>query len=108
MSEMRCPNDGEILKDVGRDILHCPVCPFNVPRNTKVLQTMYAWLSVDAEGREGFMACLMPNGIQMVLCHSELHMIQKFRDMALQSLATLPGYHARLVEFTSRRVVEEP
>lgn len=102
-----CPNDGCELVQHERGILHCPVCSFNVPLNTKILEGLYAWLSVDSEGREGFMASQLPgSSAVMVLCHSERHKIEELRKTAMNAVNGLPGYSARLVHFTKREVLE--
>lgn len=103
---MKCPNDGMTLVTHPHGILHCPICPFNVPGNTKILESLFAWVSVDENGREGFMAAQI-NGNMLMLCHSERHKAMELEDMARDAVKTIPGYHARLIKFSNREIVKD-
>lgn len=103
---MKCPNDSSELRDLGNGNFQCPRCPFNAPKNTKRLETMHAWVAVDRDDKEGFMAVEI-QGTRMVLCHSELSMAQRLRPEAQRAVRGLPGYRARLIKFTARETLEE-
>lgn len=103
---IRCPNDGNLLRDRGDEVLQCPFCNFNLIANQTVLTGLYAWVSVDRLGREGFIACEM-NGIVMALIHSNLDMVMSLEPAARKAVSTLPGYGIRLIRFTRREVIRD-
>ncbi len=105
---MFCPNDGSTLrKDAAGGVFQCPLCPFNVAPNTKILETMYAWVSVDAEGREGFMAVDLGSGVPMPMIHSERAMVERLRGNAKRAVKGMPGYRARLIKFSHREILDD-
>lgn len=102
---MICPNDGMTLVMRDGDIMHCPLCPFNVPKNKKLMETMFAWVSVDPDGLEGFMAAEIVPGVKMVLCHSEYEKAVGLENIARKAISGMPGWTTRLIKFSKREVV---
>lgn len=107
MSELRCPNDNTLLMPFGPNNLQCPICPFNMSPNHKLMEQMAVWVSVDERGHEGFMAVSMGSGAKMVLAHSDPEYAKTLRHMAARVVKTMPGWKARLIVFSTRETLEE-
>lgn len=97
---IKCPNCNIALRPSSdsKAMLQCPMCPFNLNPNERVLENMYAWVSVDKNGFEGIIAALTPAGHVMTLVSSDLEMISKFKSLAHQAVANV-GLKAHIAKF---------
>lgn len=104
---MKCPNDESPLVEKNGEY-RCPLCPYGVPPNHKILKELYAWVSVDPNGLEGFMAGNFgtpESNANMMLCHSDLKLALRLRSIAEDAIRQLPGYKTKLVRFSTREDV---
>lgn len=112
---MHCPNDHSELYDDLTGIYRCRKCPFNVPVNQHKMDQMYAWVSVDSQGLEGFIAVgsdspMGPGGSMVTLVtpliHSQEQEVMKMEKMARQAQQST-GVTIKLIKFESRTIVKE-
>jgi hypothetical protein len=69
------------------------------------IERLYAWVAEEADGGEGL--CSMPLGdIQMPMIGADRARIESMRDYA-QRIASILGIPIRLVEFSTRTVLED-
>lgn len=85
------------------EILHCPVCPYNLEPNKKKMDYLYAALSVDSEGIESIVATLQTY-IPMPIVSSNKQMIRKAMTQELIDSSHDSGLNLVLAKF--KRVKE--
>jgi hypothetical protein len=108
-TDSHCPNDGATLKALGSGVLQCPECIFNVPPNTQVLREVFAWVSVDTGGNEGFIAAHLPGmplGSVAMLMNGVRATAENLRPIAEAAVRSVPGYQVKLVRYARAEVVE--
>ena len=105
---MKCPNDGLDLSLNENGMNACDLCGFTMPENTKVIDTLYAWVSVDPNGLEGLLAVDVGNGVKVTTVASDLRIIEQFRPQMVKAIESMQaGYRLRLIKLAGREVLDE-
>jgi hypothetical protein len=98
VSEPKCPNCLIYLRVEGA-LRQCSECGFNYIPSRRMMDDIYAWLSVDpSTGMEGFIASQMSNGVAMVLLHSQEEVAMRLRPMA-EAACRVNGFGVRLARY---------
>lgn len=88
--------------------MRCPICCYLFFPNSKQLEQVYAWVSVDENGHEGFIAGQLGiRPVMMALMNSDLATARDLKDIAKSAIEGIPGYKVRLIKFGSREVIED-
>ena len=81
----------------------CLKCNFTAPKNYMVINSLMAWVAVDAQGNEGIIACQTPQGV-MPMMGGDPAKVLKMKPMADQ-IATRTGMAVKLLRFSNREEV---
>jgi hypothetical protein len=75
------------------------------PRKGQKIERLYAWVAEEADGGEGL--CSMPLGdLTMPMIGADRERIESMREYA-QRIASILGIPVRLIEFSTRTVLED-
>jgi hypothetical protein len=95
---MKCPNCDVPLMEVSTMSM-CGTCNFMHYPNTRVIENIYAWVSVDKDtGFEGIIAMESGRGLAMPMVTSNKELMLRMEAVANNAVTPL-GLAARLVEY---------